>query len=101
MITGIGAGALGAAGLGRGAGLQTSQGDPDATFADVLTSLLGQVEAEQIELADITDRFLRGEDVNLTEVMSAAADAGIALELLVEMRNKVVDAYRTIVSMQV
>ena len=101
MITGIGAGALGAAGLGSaGAGLQ-AQGDPDATFADVLKSALRQVEAEQNEMADIIGRFHRGEDVNVAELMSAAEEAGIALELLVEMRNKMVDAYRTIVSMQV
>jgi len=101
MITGIGTGALGALGVGRaGSGLQ-AQSDPDGSFADVLKTALGQVEAEQNEAVDIIGRFVRGEDVNPVEVMSAAREAGLALELMVEMRNKMVDAYRTIVSMQV
>jgi len=31
--------------------------------------------------------------------MAAAEEASISLEMLVEMRNKIMDAYRTVVSM--
>jgi flagellar hook-basal body complex protein FliE len=49
----------------------------------------------------VIERFLRNEDVDLYELTTTAQEAGIALEMLVDMRNKLVDAYRTIVSMQV
>jgi flagellar hook-basal body complex protein FliE len=45
-------------------------------------------------------RFMRGEPVELHQVMAAAEEAGIALEMLVELRNKLTDAYRTLVNMQ-
>jgi flagellar hook-basal body complex protein FliE len=32
--------------------------------------------------------------------MAAAEEAGIALEMLIEIRNKVTDAYRTVINMQ-
>ncbi len=32
--------------------------------------------------------------------MSAASEAGIALDTMIEVRNKMIDAYRTIMSMQ-
>jgi flagellar hook-basal body complex protein FliE len=48
----------------------------------------------------VTEAFLRGEPVELHEVMAATEEAGIALEMLIEIRNKVTDAYRTIINMQ-
>jgi flagellar hook-basal body complex protein FliE len=32
--------------------------------------------------------------------MAASEEAGLALDLLIEMRNKVVEAYRSVISMQ-
>jgi len=34
-------------------------------------------------------------------VMAASEEAGIALNFLVEMRNKLTDAYRTVMNMQI
>lgn len=44
---------------------------------------------------------MRGEPVELHQVMAASEEAGIALEFLVEMRNKVTDAYRSVMNMQI
>ena len=77
------------------------QDDQALTFGDALKKALGQVESQQRDANTIIDAFLRGDDVPLHEVMAAAEEAGIALEMLVEVRNKLVEAYRTIVSMQV
>ena len=71
------------------------------TFGDALKQALIQVEGQHQYATDVMESFVRGEDVELHEVMAAAEEAGIALEMLVEMRNKLVEAYRTIVSMQV
>ena len=45
-------------------------------------------------------KFLRGDPVELHQVMAAGEEAGIALEMMVELRNKFTDAYRTLISMQ-
>ncbi len=70
------------------------------SFADTLTRFMGDMNETQQGAKDAITAFLRGEDVELHEVMAATEEAGIALELLVEVRNKIVDAYRTITSMQ-
>jgi flagellar hook-basal body complex protein FliE len=43
--------------------------------------------------------FVRGEPVEIHEVMAAVEEAGISLSLLVEVRNKLTEAYRTVMNM--
>jgi flagellar hook-basal body complex protein FliE len=43
---------------------------------------------------------MRGENVELHQVMAATEEASISLDLMVELRNKVTEAYRTLVAMQ-
>jgi flagellar hook-basal body complex protein FliE len=69
-------------------------------FGDVLTRAVNEVSAAQDVSGETTRRFLNGEQVELHQVMAAASEAGIALDTLIEVRNKVIDAYRTVMSMQ-
>lgn len=69
-------------------------------FGDVLTRAVNEVSAAQDVSGETTQRFLNGENVELHQVMSAATEAGIALDTMIEIRNKVIDAYRTVMSMQ-
>jgi flagellar hook-basal body complex protein FliE len=69
-------------------------------FSDVLTRAVNEVSAAQDVSGETTRRFLNGEQVELHQVMAAASEAGIALDTMIELRNKVVDAYRTVMSMQ-
>lgn len=71
-----------------------------SAFGDVLTRAVNEVSAAQDVSGETTRRFLNGEQVELHQVMAAASEAGIALDTLIELRNKVVDAYRTVMSMQ-
>ena len=61
---------------------------------------MGEVSAVQEQSEAFTSAFVRGEPVELHQVMAAAEEAGIAIEMLVEVRNKFLDAYRTLVNMQ-
>ncbi|MEX2582215.1 MAG: flagellar hook-basal body complex protein FliE [Gemmatimonadota bacterium] len=70
------------------------------SFGDTLKDALGEVSGIQEGAQDIIQAFLRGEPVELHEVMAATEEAGLALEMLVELRNKMTDAYRTIINMQ-
>ena len=55
----------------------------------------------QTDATDLIGRFVRGEPVELHQVMAASEEAGISLEFLVEMRNKLTDAYRSVMNIQV
>jgi flagellar hook-basal body complex protein FliE len=70
------------------------------SFSDTLKRALGEVSSAQDNATDQMQRFLRGEPVELHQVMAAAEESGIALEMLVELRNKFTEAYRTLVNMQ-
>lgn len=71
-----------------------------ASFGDTLKKALEQVSATQESAQSQTNAFLRGEPVELHQVMAAAEEAGIAVEMLVEIRNKFTEAYRTVINMQ-
>ncbi|MCU0625326.1 MAG: flagellar hook-basal body complex protein FliE [Gemmatimonadaceae bacterium] len=69
-------------------------------FGDALVKAINEVSAASDASSEMTGRFLRGENVELHQVMAAANESGIALDMLVELRNKVIDAYRTVMAMQ-
>ncbi len=98
-------GALGGGGVGRvdsgaisvPAGAPGSQGP---SFGDTLQQFIGGVSEAQDAAGELKGKFLRGEGVELHQMMAAGEEAGIALEMMVELRNKVTEAYRTLVNMQ-
>lgn len=76
-------------------------GEAAATsFADTLKSALGEVSGMQAKASYAIGAFVRGEAVEIHDVMAAAEEAGIALDFLIEVRNKLADAYRTVMQMQ-
>lgn len=98
-----GIGGAGAAGAAPGAGVRPGAAlDPveGPSFADTLKRVVGEVSDAQGRAGDAIQSFLRGDEVELHEVMAAAEEAGIALEMLIEIRNKLAEAYRTVIGMQ-
>jgi len=105
-VPGLGA-TGGAGGVGGPVGLpgvRPAPGAADAaegpSFAQTLKQILGEVSGAQERSGDTIRAFLQGEGVELHEVMAAAEEAGIALEMLIEIRNKLAEAYRTVIGMQ-
>ena len=107
-------GALGAQGLAPGLMPRPTQGAAGAgdgqlvpftpaagpTFGETLTRAINDVSAAQERSSAMTGAFLRGEPVEMHQVMAAAEEAGISLEMLIEVRNKFTEAYRTVINMQ-
>ncbi len=75
-------------------------GGGNESFGDVLKNALGEVSQLQDNARDAIGSFLRGEPVELHDVMAATEEAGIALDMLIEIRNKLTDAYRSVINMQ-
>lgn len=70
-------------------------------FSSLLKQGLNDASELQDASKEITERFLRGEAVELHQVMAASEEAGLAIEILVEMRNKLSEAYRSIMNTQI
>lgn len=69
------------------------------SFGDTLKRAINQVSDSQDVSQDYIQRFVRGEPVELHQVMAAAEEASLSLEMLVELRNKLTDAYKSVVNM--
>ncbi len=78
----------------------TRPGGETPGFGETLTRALNEVSGAQERSADMTGAFIRGEPVELHQVTAAAEEASLSLELLVEVRNKFAEAYRTVINMQ-
>ena len=70
------------------------------SFADTLKNALGDVSELETTAQDAIGAFLAGEPIEIHEVMAATEEAGIALDMLIEIRNKLTEAYRAVSQMQ-
>ena len=89
-----------ATGQDRGGVRLRLSGEGRTSFGDTLKQALGEVSDLQNDAKDAIGAFLRGEPIEVHEVMAAAEEAGIALEMLIEIRNKLTEAYRSVIQMQ-
>lgn len=78
----------------------TRPGGETPGFGETLTRALGEVSGAQDRSAQMTGAFLRGDPVEMHQVTAAAEEASLSLELLVEVRNKFAEGYRTLINMQ-
>ena len=71
-----------------------------STFGDTLTKVLNEVSDARDKSEDMNRRFAAGENVEMSQVMAATEEGSLALDLVVELRNKAIEAYRTVINMQ-
>ena len=70
-------------------------------FKSVLLNSLDEVNRLQTEADQGVQRLITGETDNVAEVMAAVNKAGIAFDLLMQIRNKLSDAYQEVQQMRV
>jgi flagellar hook-basal body complex protein FliE len=71
-------------------------------FSKALKSALDQVQSYQSTSDSLGKKFALGDNsVALSDVMMAGQKASISLQSAVQIRNKLVSAYQTIMNMQV
>lgn len=73
----------------------------DNSFGSILKEKLDEVNQLQQEADAITEKFLVGQVQDLHQVTIAAEKANLALQLTVQIRNKIVEAYQEISRMQI
>ena len=70
-------------------------------FADMIKNSIESVNRKQVEADKAAAELASGKSSNIHEVMIKMEEAEISLRLMVQMRNKVVEAYQEIMRMQV
>ena len=82
----------------RAAGIQAEE---QTSFKDIMMKALKDVSGLEKQADSITEDFIAGRTDSIHSVLIAAEKASISLELIVEIRNRVLDAYNEIMRMQV
>ena len=86
------------AAAGTGAtGIQATNGD----FAGWLQSNLTEVNQQLLEGDAKLQEFVTGETANLHEVMLSLEKSKISFELILAVRNKMLEAYQEVMRMQI
>ena len=72
---------------------------PSEQFSDVFANLIDSVNDLHMQAGDAQKAFITGEPIELHVVMIKSAEAGIATDLVLEIRNKLVNAYNELLRM--
>ncbi len=85
----------------RGGREKTGAARTGADFAEMVKNSLDAVNRKQLEADKAAAELASGQNSNIHEVMIRMEEAEISLRMMVQMRNKVVEAYQEIMRMQV
>lgn len=73
----------------------------DTSFSEMLKQTLGEVNQLQHEAGESIQRLATGEIQDVHQVMIAAEEATVAFELMMEIRNKLMEAYQEVMRTQI
>lgn len=70
-------------------------------FGEIFNAMVEQVNSAERSGNQAMEKLNTGEANNLHDVMLAVEEADISLRMLVQMRNKALEAYETIMRLQI
>ena len=71
------------------------------SFENMVTGLVGEVAAKQAVAGEAVQGLLAGQNVSLHQTMIAMEEASVSFQLMVEVRNKMLESYQELMRMQV
>lgn len=75
--------------------------DLSKQFSSFLNNAINHMNLEEQTVSQLNSQFIQGGNVDPHELLIASQKASLGLELTVEVRNKVVEAYQEIMRMQI
>lgn len=73
---------------------KTEQGK--ASFKDTLNGFMKEVNSMQVKADQSIEKMAAGEITDVHQVMSTVEEANVAFNMMMEIRNKVMDAYQEV-----
>ena len=90
-----------AAEAGKKGAAEKSIRESNASFGETLAKAVNDVNSLQTQAGNAVESMVKGEPVDLHEVMIAVEKAKTSFELLMEIRNKTISAYQELMRLQV
>ena len=81
--------------------VQSSTENTNKDFGAVLMEKLDGVNKSQLDAENATESFIKGDNIDVQNVMLSTEEAKMSLEMAVQVRNKLVEAYQEISRMQI
>ena len=72
----------------------------NSKFSEIISGVINNVNNSQVNANNMVNSFIKGEDVSMHNVMLAVEESQISMQLLIEMRNKLVEAYQEVNKVQ-
>lgn len=71
-------------------------------FGDIMSQAVNKVNEVQQASGSMSKAYLQGDsNIDITDVMIASQKAGVAFDAMVQVRNKLVEAYRDVMNMPI
>lgn len=81
--------------------ISTSNDKDKVNFGDVLKDAVNKVNDQQINSNNDIEALIKGDNnVTMHQVMLSSQEAQMSMQLMIEMRNKLYDAYKELSSVQ-
>lgn len=74
---------------------------PGGSFQNLLGNFVGEVNAQQVAAGDALTGLMSGKNVSLHQAMISMEEASVSFQMMVEVRNKLLDSYQELMRMQV
>ena len=74
---------------------------PTSSFKDVLLNSIHEVNSMQQDADQAVQKMACGEPISPAEVLTAVQKADIAFRLMIQVRNKIVQAYEEVANLRV
>jgi flagellar hook-basal body complex protein FliE len=87
--------------LQKAAGVGPAETGKSGSFADAMKGALTEVNALQAQSSAVTEAYERGEVTDIAAVMLSRQQASMGFEATMQIRNKLLSAYKDIMSMPV
>lgn len=81
-------------------GSNTTEQKTGSSFSNVLSEAINKVNDSEVNANNKIEALIKGEDVEMHEVMLAMQESVLSLQALIEVRNKAVEAYQEISKLQ-
>lgn len=78
-----------------------SSAQPAFSFQNVLGNFVNEVSEKQAAAGDAVNGLLSGQNVSLHQAVISMEEASVSFQLMVEVRNKLLDSYQELMRMQV
>lgn len=74
--------------------------DSKIKFGDVISQAINKVNGTQVEANNMVESLIKGEDVSMHDVMLSMQESQISMQLMLEVRNKLFEAYKELNGVQ-